>query len=157
MNTAVWEMVEAGGRTALSFGLPRIFGQIYMLLYLSDKPLSLDELTEQLGVSKASVSIAGRKLESWSAVKKVWVRGDRRDYYEAETDFRTILNNGLLTSLSKKLDSARIQIDRSLQMLEQSADNAERKGFLRERLNLAEKRRKRIASVLDNPLLRGML
>lgn len=157
MNTAVWEMVEAGGRTALSFGVPRLFGQLYMLLYLSAKPLSLDELTEQLGVSKASVSIAGRKLESWSAVKKVWVRGDRRDYYEAETDFRTILNNGLVASFSKKLDSARIQIDRSLQMLEQSADDDERKSFLRERLNLAERRRKRIASVLDNPLLRGML
>lgn len=157
MNTAVWEMVEAGGRTALSFGLPRLFGQIYMLLYLSAKPLSLDELTEQLGVSKASVSIAGRKLESWSAVKKVWIRGDRRDYYEAETDFRTILNNGLLASFTKKLDSARIQIDRSLQMLEQSVDDDERKSFLRERLNLAERRRKRIASVLDNPLLRGML
>lgn len=157
MNTAVWEMVEAGGRTALSFGLPRLFGQIYMLLYLSDKPLSLDELTEQLGVSKASVSIAGRKLESWSAVKKVWVRGDRRDYYEAELDFRKVLNNGLLASFSKKLESARVQIERSFELLEQATYDPVRKEFLRERLQLAEKRRKRIASVLDNPMLRGML
>lgn len=157
MNPAVWEMVEAGGRTAESFGLSRLFGQIYMLLYLNANPLSLDQLAEQLVVSKASVSIASRQLLKWAAVKKVWVRGDRKDYYEAETDFRTILNSGLLSSLSKKLDSARVQIERSLALVEKASDDKERQKFLRDRLELAEKRRKRIASVLDNPLLRGML
>lgn len=157
MNPAVWEMVEAGGRTAESFGLSRLFGQIYMLLYLNAAPLSLDQLAEHLAVSKASVSIASRQLLKWAAVKKVWVRGDRKDYYEAETDFRTILNGGLLNSLSKKLDSARIQIERSLALVEKASDDPDRQKFLRDRLELAEKRRKRIASVLDNPLLRGML
>ncbi|MCO5060586.1 MAG: hypothetical protein M9963_01075 [Kiritimatiellae bacterium] len=157
MNAAIWEMVEAGGRTAQSFGLSRLFGQIYMLLYLSSKPLSLDEIAESLGVSKASVSIAGRRLEAWSAVKKVWIRGDRRDFYEAETDFRAILHGGLLESLSKKLESARVQIERSLTLLSQQSEGEDRHEFIRERLEQAEKRRKRIASLLDNPLLRSML
>lgn len=157
MNAAMWEMIEAGGRTAQSFGLSRLFGQIYMLLYLSSKPLSLDELAQHLGVSKASVSIASRKLEAWGAVKKVWVRGDRRDFYEAETDFRSILNGGLLSSLSKKLESARVQIERSLALVEQSADEESRRQFLRDRLKQAEQRRKRVAGILDNPLLRSML
>ncbi len=157
MNAPMWEMIEAGGRTAQSFGLSRLFGQVFMLLYLSVKPLSLDEIAEQLGVSKASVSIAARKLEAWSSVKKVWIRGDRRDFYEAETDFKMILNGGLLNSLSKKLDSARIQIERSLVLLDQQTEDEERTKFIRERLEYAEKRRKRIAALLDNPLVRSLL
>lgn len=156
-TAAVWELVEAGGRTAQSFGLSRLFGQLYMLLYMSPVPRSLDELASELGVSKASVSIASRKLEAWGAVRKVWVKGDRRDFYEAETDFRAILNGGLLTSLSKKLDSARIQIERSLEMIEKGTGDEEHRRFLQERLKQAEQRRKRIADLIDNPLLRKLL
>lgn len=155
-DSAIWEMVEAGGRTAQSFGLSRIYGQLYMLLYLSNEPRSLEDLAVQLGVSKASVSIACRRMESWSAVRRVWVRGDRRDFYEAQTDFRAILN-GLLPSVSKKLESARIQIERSMEMLEQGRSDDQRKHFLRERLAQAEQRRKKIAALLDNPLVRSVL
>jgi DNA-binding transcriptional regulator GbsR (MarR family) len=155
--SAVWEMVEAGGRTAQSFGLSRIFGQLYMLLYMSPEPRSLDDLAAELGVSKASISIAARKLEAWGAVRKVWVKGDRRDFYKAETDFRAILNGGLLASLNKKLESARIQIERSLAMVEKwSGDEATRR-FLCDRLKQAEQRRKRIAKLIDNPLVRELL
>ena len=94
MHTAKWEMVEAGGRTSQAFGLSRLFGQIYTYLYLSPEPQSLDELAEGLGVSKASVSIAARQLESWGALRCIWKRGDRRDYYEAETDFRRLDQQG---------------------------------------------------------------
>lgn len=156
-SAAVWEMVEAGGRTAQSFGLSRLFGQMYMLLYMSPEPRSLDDIARELGVSKASVSIAARRLQSWGAVRKVWIKGDRRDFYEAETDFKTILNGGLLASLSKKLESARIQIERSLALVEQGGLDAERKRFLRERLKQAEARRKRLAELIDNPLLRKLL
>lgn len=151
---ATWEMVEAGGRTAQSFGLSRLFGQLYVFLYLSAKPRSLDELAAGLGVSKASVSIACRQLESWGAVRRIWVKGDRKDYYEAETDFGRLINGGLLTSLNKKLESARIQIERSMQMLETGGGAA---GFLRERLQEAEKRRRRIHGLLNNPLVRRLL
>jgi DNA-binding transcriptional regulator GbsR (MarR family) len=154
---ATWEMVEAGGRTAQSFGLSRLFGQLYVFLYLSPKPRSLDELATGLGVSKASVSIACRQLESWGAVRRIWVKGDRKDYYEAETDFSRLINGGLLSSLNKKLESARVQIERSLQMLEGDARSSEDRAFLKERLQDAEQRRRRIHGLLNNPLVRRLL
>lgn len=154
---ATWEMVEAGGRTAQSFGLSRLFGQLYVFLYLSSKPRSLDELATGLGVSKASVSIACRQLESWGAVRRIWVKGDRKDYYEAETDFSRLINGGLLSSLNKKLESARVQIERSLQMLEGDARASEERAFLKDRLQDAEQRRRRIQGLLNNPLVRRLL
>lgn len=154
---AQWEMIEAGGRTAQSFGLNRLFGQIYMLLYLNPEPLTLDAMSEQLGVSKASVSIACRQLESWGAARTNWKKGDRKDYYVAETDFSRLINGGLLASISKKLDSARIQIERSINLLEQDGDHAEQKKFLLERLREAEAKRAKIAGLLNNPLVRKLL
>ncbi len=68
LHPAKREMIEAGGRTAQSFGLNRLLGQIYVLLYLTPHPLTLDDIAQALGVSKASVSIACRQLESWAAV-----------------------------------------------------------------------------------------
>lgn len=157
LRSAQWEMIEAGGRTAQSFGLNRLFGQIYMLLYLSAEPQSLDALADQLGVSKASVSIACRQLESWGAVRRSWIKGDRRDFYVAETTFSQILSNGLLASLNKKLDSAKVQIERSLAMLDQDAGSAEKATFLRQRLKEAEAYRQKVVWLLTNPLVKRLL
>lgn len=157
IQTAKWEMIEAGGRTAQSFGLGRLFGQLFMLLYLSPTPLSLDELAAQLGVSKASVSIACRQLETWGAVHRCWVKGDRKDYYSAETAFDRILRNGLLASISKKLDTAKIQIERSLSLLEQSNPGDGQVSFLKERLRQAEQYRHRISSLLNNRVVKAIL
>src|ERR1043166_2383342 len=77
------DMVEAIGRLFQGFGLPRSTGQIYGLLYLSKKPLSLDDLVELLSISKGSASTGTRHLASWGAIRQVWVPGDRRDFFEA--------------------------------------------------------------------------
>ncbi len=156
-NRAAWEMVEAGGRTAESFGFNRLLGQIYTLLYLSADLLSLDALAERLGVSKASCSIACRQLSSWGAVRCVRKAGDRRDYYEAELEMSALLAGGLLPSLNKKLESARIQIERSLRLLDESAGAGQDVAFMRKRLKDAEQRRARLARLINHPLLRRML
>lgn len=154
----MWEMIEAGGRTAQSFGLNRLFGQIYIYLYMSQGPQSLDEIADSLGVSKASVSIACRQLESWGAVRQIWKKGDRKDYYQAETDLSALINGGLLSSINKKLESARVQIERSLNLLSQNgASDDDKTRFLKQRLKEAESRRARIAALLNNPLIRKLM
>jgi len=153
LQTAKWEMVEAGGRTAQSFGLNRLLGQIYMLLYLSDESLALDTLAKQLGVSKASVSIACRQLSSWGAVHRIWVKGDRRDYYSAETDFTRILVSGVLPSVAKKLDSAKVQIERSLKLLKENGPDGQKADFLCKRLEDADRYRTWVVRFMDNPMV----
>lgn len=155
VKSAIWEMVEAGGRTAESFGVSRLLGQIYTLLYLRNEPLSLDQLVEELAVSKASVSIACRQLHAFGAVRRITQRGDRRDFYEAVQDFRGLLQNGLLPVIQKKLDSARVQIERCRALLEQAEGEDVRR--LKSRLDEAEERRSKISALINNPLLRHML
>lgn len=157
VSRAKWEMIESGARTAESFGLNALLGRIFMALYLHEKEQSLDEVADYLGVSKASISIACRQLESWGAVRKVYVKGDRKDYYRAESSLRQIFNNGFLSSVSKKLNSAQVQIERSLNYLEESENGAADKEFLKKRLAEAERYRKKIENLIENPIVRKLI
>jgi DNA-binding transcriptional regulator GbsR (MarR family) len=88
-------MLEGLGQLADYFGYNRVVGKMYGALLLSPEPMSLDDLVEHLGVSKASVSMNMRMLENLGVVREVWMRGDRRKFYEAESDFWKILTNVL--------------------------------------------------------------
>jgi len=161
LQQASRELIEAGGRTAQSFGLNRLLGQIYMFLYIRREASSLDDLVEGMGVSKASISIACRQLLALGAIRRVWRKGDRKDYYEAETDLRSLVNNGILRELEKKLDSARTQIDRCREILAdgEGADpeNPQDLTFFSERLDEADRYQKKISGLLNNPILKKLL
>lgn len=90
------------------FGFSKVMGQLYGVLLLNGEPLSLDELLERLDISKASVSMNMRTLEQLGMVRQVWLRGkgDRRKYYEAETDFLQIVSNILSRREMRDVDRA---------------------------------------------------
>ena len=160
--TARRTFIEAGGHTTHSFGLGRIIGQIYALLYLTPRPLCLDEVAEELGVSKASVSTTVRQLENWSAVKRIWVKGDRKDYYEAETDFNALLRGGILEVVRKKLDTAGTHIrsvEDTLRQALEGLDGDERKQYelVINRVQRAKQFHRKVNGLLNNPLLEHLL
>jgi len=97
------EFANLAGMLASRLNLSPIVGQIYALLYLSPEPVSLNEMVEKLKISKASASINIRYLESWGAVKKVWVNSSRKDYYEANPDIFGIVMDRLREGLKKRL------------------------------------------------------
>ncbi|MBN1202430.1 MAG: helix-turn-helix domain-containing protein [Anaerolineae bacterium] len=88
-------ILQGLGQLASYFGFSKVMGQLFGALLLSPGPLSLDDLAEQLGVSKASVSTNMRTLEHMGTVHEVWVKDDRRKYYQAESDFWHIVTNML--------------------------------------------------------------
>jgi len=67
-------------------GMPRVAGRLFGLLLVSDDPRSLDELAEQLGVSKGSISVNARLLEDKGVVERISRQADRRDYYRIADD-----------------------------------------------------------------------
>ncbi|RLD18667.1 MAG: hypothetical protein DRI36_00825 [Caldiserica bacterium] len=98
------EFANLGGMLASRLSLSPIVGQIYALLYLSKEPVSLNEMVEKLGISKASASINIRYLESWGAVKKVWVGKGRKDYYMANSNVLEIFMNRFIKRFSDILE-----------------------------------------------------
>jgi DNA-binding transcriptional regulator GbsR (MarR family) len=74
------------GEMGSVWGVNRSVGQIHGLLYLSDKPLTAEEIAERLGLARSNVSNSLKELQSWNLVRRVHVMGDRRDHFAAETD-----------------------------------------------------------------------
>lgn len=121
LEYAQHKFIEGTGKLCASFGLNKLLAQIYALLYLSNKPLSLDEIVERLKVSKGSVSLNIRELDKWGAVKSVWVKGSRKDYYEAEVDIKKVISNKLKSGIAKRLAEVSDMTDQ-FNSIVQSAD-----------------------------------
>jgi len=98
------QLVESAGRLTQSTGLGRSLGQIFMHIYLHRAPQTLDDLTKALSISKGGASMAVRQLEQWGALKKRWVKGDRKDYYEATEDFGRIVRRALLDVVGRRIE-----------------------------------------------------
>ena len=69
-----------------SFGLNPLMGRIVALLIISKEPRSLDEIADSLEMSKGPISQICRRLKDRNLIEKVWVPGDRKDYYKTTSD-----------------------------------------------------------------------
>lgn len=150
-------LVEAGGRVSQEFGLGRIVGQVLISLYLTDGEASLDELEQELGLSKAAVSMAARQLESLGFVVRVWKQGDRKSYYRTVDNIGSALRQGLLAMVRRKVESAGTELDAALHMLEKHGGEAaadKNTRFLHSRVQRAKALRDRASQILDNPLFK---
>jgi DNA-binding transcriptional regulator GbsR (MarR family) len=68
------------------WGVNRSISQIQALLYLSERPRTAEEIAAVLGLARSNVSTSIRQLVAWNLVRRVPVKGDRREHFEAETD-----------------------------------------------------------------------
>jgi HTH-type transcriptional regulator, glycine betaine synthesis regulator len=72
------------GRLIEFWGFKRNMGRIWAVLYLSPEPLSAEDLRLSLKLSSGAVSMTLNELLRWGVVRKVWVQGERKDFYTAE-------------------------------------------------------------------------
>ncbi|MDZ8117305.1 GbsR/MarR family transcriptional regulator [Pontiella agarivorans] len=84
------EIIALFVRVADMLNLPRSVGEIYGLLFISTDPLCLDDCRVRLNISKGSTSQGLKILRSFGAIRAVYIPGDRKDYYVAETSLRKI-------------------------------------------------------------------
>lgn len=82
----VHELIEAYSEAYVKLGYSSLMGKIVALLIASPNPLSLDDIAEQLQMSKGPISQISRKLKEHQVIEKVWVPGERKDYYRATLD-----------------------------------------------------------------------
>ncbi|MCB2211624.1 MarR family transcriptional regulator [bacterium] len=80
------QWIQKFGEAYQLFGLPKLMGNIVGLLLASSEPLSLDDITSQLGVSKGPVSQVMGRLRDHQLVERINVPGNRKDFYRAVDD-----------------------------------------------------------------------
>jgi DNA-binding transcriptional regulator GbsR (MarR family) len=80
------EFVAHFGEMGSRWGINRTVGQIYALLFVSQRALNADEIGEMLEFSRSNVSMGLKELQSWRLVRLKHQPGDRREYFEAPGD-----------------------------------------------------------------------
>lgn len=69
------------GEMGSRWGFNRTIGQIMGLLIMNESPLSANDLSETLNISRGNVSMGIKELQSWRLVNVQHIPGDRKDYY----------------------------------------------------------------------------
>jgi DNA-binding transcriptional regulator GbsR (MarR family) len=103
---AVERFVLHWGDLGGQWGVNRSVSQIQALLYLSERPLTADEIAGKLGLARSNVSTSIRELMAWNLIRRVPVKGDRREHFEAETDLWEIAMRIAAVRKERELDPA---------------------------------------------------
>ncbi len=140
------EVIELFVRMADVLSLPRSVGEIYGLLFVSSDPLCLDDCRIRLNISKGSTSQGLKILRSFGAIRTVYIPGDRKDYYVAETSLRKIASGFAGEQIQPHVHSGKERIARIREILDQySGDDRE---LLDEKIEHLENWQKRASKVL---------
>ena len=109
------EVIEAMARSAEVYGAKRSYGRLFGILYFAGEPLSLDDLVEESGYAKSTVSTAMTTLERFHLVRRRSIPGEgKKAFFEAEDDFWYVFQ--------QFLDG---QVRREVQMMSRALEEAE--------------------------------
>jgi len=74
------------GEMGTKWGVNRTVAQIHALLFISEKPLTAEEIVDTLSISRSNVGASIKELESWKLVKVISQIGSRKEYFETSKD-----------------------------------------------------------------------
>ncbi|MCI0362808.1 MAG: hypothetical protein L0219_02935 [Phycisphaerales bacterium] len=99
------------GQMASNWGIPRTMAEVHAVLFIAGEPMNTDDVMEGLGISRGNASMTLRALQEWGIVSRVHLRGDRKEYFQAEQDiwklFRTILRERKKREIDPLLEALR--------------------------------------------------
>ena len=127
------------GEMGSRWGINRTVGQIYALLYVSEKPLNADQIVQALGMSRSNVSMGLKELQSWRLTRSQHMPGDRREYFTAPEDIWEIFRVLIEERRKREIDPT-LTLLRDALMEEHSAEDehaAKRMADMLELLELA--------------------
>lgn len=91
-------------------GLQKSIGEIYGLLFVSSRPLAMDEITNRLGISLGAASQGLKLLRRVGAIKAVYSPGTRRDHFSADLELSKFATVFIKDELRPHVERARARI-----------------------------------------------
>jgi|SRR5690606_11960540 len=86
LEAAKEELIQAWGNLGHSWGINKTMAQIHALLMVSPKPLSTEEIMNDLSISRGNANMNLRALLDWGICSRVSVPGERKEYFKSEKD-----------------------------------------------------------------------
>ena len=95
-----------------ALGQPRSYAELYGLLFISPRPLPMDDLVARLNISKGSASQGLKFLRDIGAVRAVELDDDRRTHYEAVAELRHLAGRFLRDQIGPQLVGNEARLER---------------------------------------------
>jgi DNA-binding transcriptional regulator GbsR (MarR family) len=104
LTEAKAKFIESWGVLGSQWGINRTMAQIHALLMVAAKPLSTEDIMEQLSVSRGNTNMNVRELIDWGLVQKVIIPGERKEYFSAEKDIWKVATLIMYQRKKRELD-----------------------------------------------------
>lgn len=122
-------VIESIGKNMDLYGITLSIGHLYGNMYFNQEPVTLDEMSQTMGMSKTSMSTGMRTLHDLKMINKVWGKGSRKDLYEVVPDWHQNFADFFSIKWRKAVEQNMSALARSLKevnaYIEDSADDAE--------------------------------
>lgn len=86
LKEAKKSFIQTWARLGAEWGINRTMAQVHALLLATEKPLSTDDVMEELSISRGNANINLRELMNWNLIYRELIPGDRKEYFKAEKD-----------------------------------------------------------------------
>lgn len=96
--------IASWGRMGSAWGISRTMAEVHALLYVTGEPMNTDEIMDRLAISRGNVSMSVRALLDWGVIQKTHIRGDRKDYFQAEQDVWAMLRAIARERIKREVD-----------------------------------------------------
>ncbi|WP_413356366.1 GbsR/MarR family transcriptional regulator [Robertmurraya sp. 2P01SA] len=133
-------VIDAIAQNMNLYGISPSTGRVYGLLFFSEKPLTLDEMKEELGMSKTSMSNSVRSLLDFNMVEKVWVKGERKDLYAVKKDWYQFFFDYFTTKWRSAITMNGNTMEKSIEDLKNLLANQETSEDIREEAQMVIKK-----------------
>jgi DNA-binding transcriptional regulator GbsR (MarR family) len=80
------KFIQTWGALGSQWGINKTMAQIHALLMVSPESLSMEDIMEELQISRGNASMNLRGLMEWGIVYKEYKQGERREFFTAEKD-----------------------------------------------------------------------
>jgi len=129
------KFTQCWGQMGSCWGINKTMAQIHALLMVSEKPLSTDEVMEELKISRGNANMNLRDLVGWGLVRRSVQKGDRREYFQSEKDVWKMF---CIISRERKKREIEPVISILEECLEESSDNKAAQAFRKQVESLLE-------------------
>ncbi len=112
---------DAIGDIIEHWGFRKVLGRVWTVLFIAAEPLPAATISERLTMSSGATSMALTELQRWGVVKRVWRPGERKEFYEAETDFWRMISRVFDERERLIAESVRERLERAARLLRDAA------------------------------------
>lgn len=121
------DIIKAFEDAAELYGISPSHGRIYGSLYFSGEKMTLDELSEETGFAKSTVSNSMNDFENLNFVeRKPSKDSTRKVYFEAREDFENVMEELVKEKFQEEIDIMLEAIEKSKQKMDPDSERYRR-------------------------------